>query len=328
MDLLEVRNISFQEQNHTVLQDISFNQQEGQKIVIAGETGSGKSTLLQIVAGLIQPTGGQVYFNGKRVRGPQEVLVPGEPGIAYLSQHFELPQFLRVAQVLKYANTLPDGEDEALFKLCRIEHLLQRKTSELSGGERQRIALAKLLLTAPDLLLLDEPFSNLDTGHKKILKNVIRDIADQLAITCLLVSHDPLDTLSWADEILVLQAGQLVQQGSPEQVYRQPINSYAAGLFGNFNLIPADQTNAFLSAAKIKATGKHLLIRPEHLQLVKKGPNAVPGRVRAVCYFGSYYETEIALAETIIVLKTVAKPAEKGEVVYLWVAPENIWFID
>ena len=131
MNLLEVRAISFREQNHSVLEHISFALPAFQNLVIAGETGSGKSTLLQIIAGLIQPTSGEVIFEGKRVRGPQEVLVPGQPGIAYLSQHFELPQFLRVEQVLKYANTFPDEEAGKLFELCRIQHLLPRKTSEL-----------------------------------------------------------------------------------------------------------------------------------------------------------------------------------------------------
>lgn len=327
MNLVEVRNIGFEERNQSVLDQISFTQQPGQKLVIAGETGSGKSTLLQLVAGLIQPTSGEVWFDGIRVKGPQEVLVPGQKGIAYLSQHFELPQFLRVEQVMKYANTLTQPEAETMFRICRIDHLLLRKTSELSGGERQRIALARLLLSSPRLLLLDEPFSNLDNGHKKLLKQVLRDITEKLKITTLLVSHDPLDTLSWAEEILVLQQGKIVQQGPPTEIYRRPVNEYTASLFGSYNLIPAKKVKAFADLLRISLTGQSLLIRPENFRLQTSPENAIPGKVKSVQYFGSYCELEITLPQNDIVAKTVGFQGRKGDVVHVTVEPENVWFI-
>src|SRR5687768_9892457 len=111
-DFLQVSQISLLEASHQVLQDISFTQTEVSKIAIAGETGSGKSTLLQTIAGLVQPSSGEVRFAQIRVKGPQEHLIPGHPGIAYLSQQFELPQFLRVEQILQYANKLEPAEAE------------------------------------------------------------------------------------------------------------------------------------------------------------------------------------------------------------------------
>src|SRR5690606_8175730 len=166
MAFLKVNQIGVQGETDMVLNDISFIQHQFQKVAIAGETGSGKSTLLKVVAGLAQPSSGDVWFDQKRVSGPLDQLVPGCPGIAYLSQQFELPKFLRVEQILAYANELADNEANALFDVCQINHLLKRKTDQLSGGEQQRIALAKLLITSPKLLLLDEPFSNLDMVHK------------------------------------------------------------------------------------------------------------------------------------------------------------------
>jgi len=185
---------------------ISFTQEKGRKLAIAGETGSGKSTLLKMIAGLAAVGPGEVRFEGSRVLGPLERLVPGQPGIAYLSQHFELWNNYRVEEVLSYANDLSVEESVELYGICHIDHLLARRTDQLSGGERQRIALARLLVKPPRLLLLDEPFSNLDMIHKDILKSVIRDITQRLDITCLLVSHDPLDVLSWADEVLVVDS--------------------------------------------------------------------------------------------------------------------------
>jgi len=216
---------------------ISFTQKKGQNLAIAGETGSGKSTLLKIIGGLAEPSAGVVLFEGQRVLGPTERLVPGQPGIAYLSQHFELWHNYRVEEILSYANDMTPEESAELYAICHIDHLLGRRTDALSGGERQRIALARLLVRPPRLLLLDEPFSNLDMIHKDTLKRVIRNIGEQLGITCILVSHDPLDLMAWADEVLVLRDGGVEQQGPPERIYRQPINEYVAGLFGKYNLI-------------------------------------------------------------------------------------------
>lgn len=327
MHLLQVAGIRFEENQQVVLQQISFSQREFQKIAVAGETGSGKSTLLQIIAGLVQPSAGQVLFENRRIKGPAEELVPGHPRIAYLSQQFELPQFLRVEQVLRYANKLPLEEAQALYELCQISHLLKRKTNQLSGGERQRIALTRLLLSRPRLLLLDEPYSNLDMAHKNTLKSVIHDIGQELEITCMLISHDPQDTLSWADEILVLQNGHLVQKGAPEQVYCQPVNEYVAALFGRYNLVGEAAAAAIARLAGIHGKGKKMLIRPEHFQLVSAGSEALTGTVQQVNFFGSYYEIVVLLAGEPVTVKTGSGPPAPGEEVYLALSPGEVWHV-
>src|SRR5687767_2904429 len=171
MSLLQLNGIGKRIGSRYVLKNISFIQHPSEKIAIAGETGSGKTTLLKIIAGFIQADEGEVMFEGEKIKGPQERLIPGHPHIAYLSQHFELRNNYRVEEVLEYANTLPPEESKRLYEICHISHLLQRKTDQVSGGEKQRIALAKLLTTSPRLLLLDEPFSNLDMRHRNVLKS-------------------------------------------------------------------------------------------------------------------------------------------------------------
>ncbi|MBD1398852.1 ABC transporter ATP-binding protein [Pontibacter sp. JH31] len=327
MSFLEVSGISVHEDGHTVLHNISFRQGEYEKIAIAGETGSGKSTLLQTIAGLVQPSAGQVTFEDQRVIGPHDKLVPGHAGIAYLSQQYELPPFLRVEQVLRYANALQGDQAETLYEVCRISHLLQRKTNQLSGGERQRIALARLLSTWPDLLLLDEPYSNLDKGHKEMLKEVIHDITERLAITCILISHDPHDTLSWADRIIVLKGGQIVQQGTPEQVYRQPVDEYTAALFGSYNLIPAAAADSFTAIPGISPQSRDLLIRPESFRLTTAEATAVTATVSKVTFFGGFYELEAQLPGRAVTLKTSQQPPAVGSQVYLTVAPEDVWYL-
>ncbi|HWB93730.1 MAG TPA: ATP-binding cassette domain-containing protein [Puia sp.] len=236
------------------LDNISFTLRKGRRLAIAGETGSGKSNLLKIIGGLAAPVKGAVWFEGRRVRGPLERLIPGEPGIAYLSQHFELWHNYHVEEVLSYANDLSPEDATGLYRLCHIDHLLQRRTDQLSGGERQRIALARLLVHPPRLLLLDEPFSNLDMIHKRILKKVIADSACRFDITCILVSHDPRDILPWAHEVLVLREGRSIQQGSPIEVYSRPVDEYTAALLGDYTkengrfFRPEAQTAFFFSA--------------------------------------------------------------------------------
>jgi len=216
------------------LKNLGFSQRKGRRLAIVGETGSGKSNLLKTIAGLATPSEGAVYFEGTRVLGPLERLIPGQPGIAYLSQHFELWNNYHVQEILSYTNDLSPDEASELYRLCHIDHLLERRTDQLSGGERQRIALARILVHPPRLLLLDEPFSNLDMIHKRILEKVIADSAARFDITCTLVSHDPRDILPWADELLVLRDGRLIRQGTPLEVYSRPENEYTAALLGDY----------------------------------------------------------------------------------------------
>jgi len=346
MNLLEVSGIRQGEGRDAVLKDTSFVQQKFWKIAIAGESGSGKSTLLKIIGGLMPADEGTVFFEGERVKGPYERLIPGQPGIAYLSQHYELRNSYRVEEVLGYANLLPEAEAASLYDVCRISHLLSRRTNQLSGGERQRIALARLLITSPRLLLLDEPFSNLDLIHKGILKSVIRDIGDKLKITCILVSHDPLDSLSWADEILVMKDGRIVQRGAPVQVYRRPVNTYVAGLFGNYSLINAAQSAVILRLLGMPMNGQSLFFRPEDFKIVAGNPGVtgapmpdksfVPGvggrgatfksTVNKVVFLGGHYELDVSFAGNNITVRTGERHYEKGDTVMI-VMPSQIHFL-
>lgn len=218
-----------------VLNNIHLQVSQGERLAIAGETGSGKSTLLKIIAGLLQPDAGTVFFQGTRVLGPEEKLLPGHDKIGYLSQHFELLNNYRVEEIVEMKTVLPEKEATRIIELCDIGHLLKRKTTELSGGERQRVALAKTLVTNPSLLLLDEPFSNLDAIHKRSMKQTIDRLEKELRLTTIMVSHDGADLLSWASRILIVQKGAIVQEGIPSEVIDNPVSDYAAALLGIFN---------------------------------------------------------------------------------------------
>ncbi|MBV8251980.1 MAG: ABC transporter ATP-binding protein [Chitinophaga sp.] len=307
MSFLTVNGISKQLQDQAVVKDVSFNQPQFQKLAIAGATGSGKSTLLKIISGLLQTDEGTVDFLGKRVKGPLDVLIPGHPGIAYLSQHFELRNNFRVEEILERDNKLTAQDAMHVYEVCRITHLFKRKNDQVSGGERQRVALARLLTTAPQLLVLDEPFSNLDMIHKQQLKDVIADISSELSITCLLTSHDPLDVLSWADRIMIMRHGEVIQQGTPQEVYLHPQDDYCAALFGKFNHL-SDVQAAVLG---IQTTDTAIYIRPE--KVVLADGNGIAAKVLSVKFFGSYEEALLQAGDIQLLMSMHPGAVKQGE---------------
>jgi iron(III) transport system ATP-binding protein len=162
-------------------------------------------------------------------------------------------------------------EADQIFRICQIDHLLKRRTTELSGGEKQRIATARLLVNSPSLLLLDEPYSNLDMIHTRIMKQLLQDVSEKLGISSILVSHDPADLLSWADHLILLKDGNIVQHGTPEELYMHPVDEYAAGLLGKYYQVP----------------GYAGFIRPEHVRIADHGLDAVIVRRS---FLGNCYE--------------------------------------
>ena len=311
MMILEVQQISKKQPHKNILENISFQQKALQKIAITGESGAGKSTLLKIISGHVQSDAGKVLFNGKKVAGPEEKLLAGHKDIAYLSQHYELHNNYVVKDLIWFQVKIDESEAENLFDICRISHLLDRKTNHLSGGEKQRIALCMLLIKFPKLLVLDEPFSNLDPINKNTLKVVLEDITERLKITCLLASHDPHDTLSWADEIIVMKEGRIIQAGTPEQIYYYPLDQYVAGMFGKYNFLTQKQAAWF----GIEPNGKEVLIRPENFIINEK--EGEKGTIKKITFWGSFYEAEIVLKDLMIVARLLKNEWEVGMDVFV-----------
>ncbi|MCC6286506.1 MAG: ABC transporter ATP-binding protein [Chitinophagaceae bacterium] len=322
MDFLKVSAIHRKDELGFEIKNINFTIEQFSKTAIAGATGSGKSTLLKIIGGLAHADSGTVLFRGEKVTSPFETLIPGHKGIAYLSQYFELRNNYRVEEILSYGNTLDEDEAQNIYKICRINHLLKRRTNQISGGERQRIALARLLVTSPKLLLLDEPFSNLDFTHKTILKTVIDDISEKLQLTCMLVSHDPQDVLSWAEHILIIQNGAVIQQGSPKEIYKKPVNEYAAGLFGKYILLPGSVINYAVP------DGKNLFVRSSQCTVNGTQKPMLKGVVKKISFAGDYYEVDIIINQHPITIKTGTSNLKVDQPVTVSIQiPEEPWFI-
>jgi ABC-type sugar transport system ATPase subunit len=340
MDLLQVKSIGKKDERGFHLSNINFTQPAQHNIAIAGETGSGKTTLLKIIAGLAQPDQGEVIFRDEKVIGPADKLIPGHKGIVYLSQDFRLPHFLRVGQILEYANEWPVEKAEKLFSLCRIRHLFKRRTDELSGGEQQRIAIARLLIMDPQLFLLDEPFSNMDPANKDLLKNIIEDIGEELNMSFIMISHDPVDTLPWADEIIVMKDGIMIEKNLPGVIYSKPSFTYTAALFGRYNILPVELLQLSDNNFKIP-TGLQAIVRPEKCVIL--GPDPVDysetktgsiggvgqilhfrGTTSAVRYFGHYSETDLIIGEHKITTRSDRRGIEPGNEIMIGISEYDI----
>lgn len=328
MKLLKLSGISKEIRGNPVLSNISFTQDALQKVAIAGASGAGKTTLLKIIGGLVQTSSGIVLLNGEKVPGPDEQLIPGHKSIAYVSQHFELRNNYRVEEELDYTNQLSAEAANRIFEICRINHLLKRWTDELSGGEKQRIVTARALIASPKLLLLDEPFSNLDRSHTQVMKTMIDDICNQLKISCIMVSHDALDMLSWADKIIVLQQGQLLQQGSAREIYFHPVNEYTASLFGKYNLIKQPYLKPLAALPGFENVDKNFLVRPEQFKIVHEtNASAVSGIVKKISFYGSYIDMEVMVDKLTLIVRTGVNKMTVGDSIHISVSKEHIHYI-
>ena len=320
---LSVNNLFGKIGENNAINDISFVLNEGEKLAIAGETGSGKTTLLKMLSGFLQPEKGEILFKGEKVKGPNEQLIAGHPKIAYLSQYFELRNNYYVRDFLEMAEIVSKEKAQLIYEICRIAHLLNRRTNALSGGERQRIALARLLITSPYLLLLDEPFSHLDFSHKEIIRQVLRDIEKEFGTSFILVSHDVSDLLSWADRLLIMQAGRIITENKPTILFHQPTDSYCAGLTGPFSKISSDLAKRLDPSLNVNSDFFYCL-RPAQIQLTNDSSFAV-ATVMEIIFFGNYFMVSLLCDDQVIQMIHLTNEFQVGQKIHIRIREgENI----
>lgn len=280
-----------------VLRDVSFGVEKGQIAAIIGESGSGKSTLLKLIYGLLEPTKGEARYAGARVPGPGERLIPGHPAMRLVSQNFdELNTYAKAWD--NVASRLSNVDVEAkvrktqeMLDALRISHRAQHRVFDLSGGEKQRVAIARALVDGTALLLLDEPFNQVDASFREQLQQDIRRIVDSTGLTVVMVSHDPDEVMAMADQLLVLQEGKLVANGAPADLYNRPPNAYTARLLARSNIISAAEAHALGLAA-----ARSLAIHPEWIVL--SDDSGLPAEVESVLFRG-FYEEVIVLVKGV-----------------------------
>lgn len=263
-DMLTVNNISFSYLKKVTLQSIDFSLEKAKNLALIGESGCGKSTLLKLIYGLYDLDEGQIVWNDVEVLGPKFNLIPGVDSMKYLAQDFDLMPFITVAEnVGKYlSNIYPDKKKARVMELLEIVEMTDFanvKAKTLSGGQMQRVAIARVLALEPELLLLDEPFSHIDNFRKNSLRRKLFSYLKEKQITCIVATHDSTDVLSFADAVIVMKAGQIIEKGTPKQVFENPINRYVASLFGDVNEIEIDGKTHLLYPHQLKVAEKSKL---------------------------------------------------------------------
>lgn len=303
--MLSVQNLSFSYLENKTLNDISFSLEKGKVLSIIGESGCGKSTLLKLIYGLYDLDEGSVFWNENEILGPKFNLIPGMEFIKYLAQDFDLMPFITVAEnVGKYLSNFYPEEKKArikeLLEIVEMSDYANVKAKFLSGGQMQRVAIARVLALEPEMLLLDEPFSHIDNFRKNTLRRKLFAYLKEKNITTLVATHDSMDVLSFADEVVVMKNGQIVESGQPNYIYNNPKDFYVASLFGDVNQIQID--------------GKIMLLFPHQLKVVDSSDLKVT--VKNNFFKGSHYLVESEFDNQTVFFEN-EKEIPLGSIVFL-----------
>ncbi len=283
---IQIKNVAKRFGEYQALHDINLTIADQEFMVLLGASGCGKTTLLRIVAGLETATTGEVWIGGRRV----DHLAPKDRGIAMVFQNYAVFPHLTVFENIGFGlrmQKLPDAEVkrrvERTATLMHIEQLLKRYSGELSGGQRQRVAVARALAMEPDVILMDEPLSNLDALLRMEMRAELKGVLAESKTTAIYVTHDQVEAMSMADRISVMHQGKIVQAASPIEVYRNPAAEFVAGFIGNppMNFLPATPAgDGKWAVAGQEMAGPNasktlnFAIRPEDLRPSDSGINA------------------------------------------------------
>ena len=308
--------------------DVSLEVTEGQILALVGPSGCGKTTLLRVIAGLENPDAGTVEVDGKPVTAKDVFVQPEYRSVGFVFQDYALFPHMTVAKNILYG--LPKnavGREERmdeLLALVGLSGMQNRRPHELSGGERQRVALARALAPAPKILLMDEPFSNLDPNLSARLQLEVREILLEAGITVVFVTHDQEAALSMGDVIAVMDRGRIQQVGAPDMAFHRPVNRFVAAFLGEADFIPAEPTAVEsrvlteLGEAEVTAgltldgeVDVDLMVRPEDLSI--SADDIGNGRVVGRIFSGAFYGYNVEL-DSGVVCRAMASHATAIEV--------------
>ncbi|GGH44829.1 ATP-binding cassette domain-containing protein [Frigidibacter albus] len=323
---------------------VSFALPKGEMLALLGPSGCGKTTILRMIAGLIEPTSGAIQLNGREIS--QTPVHKRNMGMVF--QAYALFPHMTVAGNVAFGlemRGIPHSERgpkvQRALDMVKLGHLGDRRVTQLSGGQQQRCAIARSLVIEPELLLLDEPLSNLDAKLRDEMRDEIREIQSRTGVTAIFVTHDQDEALSMADRLAVMSAGKIEQIGTPREIFDAPANEFVAGFIGAGNFLsgrvtaPGEAEIEGLGPLRFEAPARigsqvNLMVRPHRFKLAAPGPNAFTGQVDSLVYRGQILTLGISVGGKRLTadLHTHAGhlPA-KGETVTLAVAPGDVTFL-
>ena len=305
----EIRNIVMDFNGFKALNGISLKIQDGEFIAVLGPSGCGKTTLLRLLAGFTPPSSGEIRIGEQVVANRDYVLPPNERFISMVFQSYALWPHMSVRKNVEFPiknnkfvspeiRSNCDSRVQELIGMVGLTGMEKRLPAQLSGGQRQRVALARALAVNPDLLLMDEPLSNLDTELRVEMRREIKELHQKTKVTVVYVTHDQSEALALADRIVVMNQGQIEQMGTPQEIYSHPATPFVAKFVGRSNLIagtwsadtftPAGSTACWEGSqvAPVFRESGHYPVKPEHLQVKRDGRDGVRASVYEIEYQG------------------------------------------
>ena len=312
MARLQLMNLTKRYGEFKAADDISLDIADGEFLVLLGPSGCGKTTTLRIVAGFVEPTTGSVHLGERDITA----LPPWKRNAGLMFQSYALFPHMTVAEnvafgleMRKMAKAEMAPKVMEALRLVRLDHLGDRLPRQLSGGQQQRVALARALVFHPDVLLLDEPLSNLDAKLRQDVRVEIRELQRELGLTTVMVTHDQEEALTMADRLVVMSEGRIRQIGSQQDLYERPSEKFVADFVGRSTFIDGrmEGPGRFVSAGGLavacEATGTgsaSLALRPERLALMTAAApaldNSFPGSVEFISYLGSQVDLHVRLS--------------------------------
>jgi iron(III) transport system ATP-binding protein len=311
MSAVKINNLSHSINAHKILKNINLDLEKDKIACILGPSGCGKTTLLKLIAGLEKVKSGQIILNDSLVSSDSYHLATEKRKVGFLFQDYALFPHLTVKENLNFA--IKNKKDivydiDEIIEIIKLPKALQKYPHELSGGEQQRVALARAIISQPDFLLLDEPFSSLDLNLKEEIRDDTLHLLQKSNVTVLIVTHDPFEAMFISNKIYIMKkGGTIVQSGSPQDLYNNPSNAYVAGFFGETNKFTGIVKNSHVQTpiGNIKASKSlenkkvEIHVRPQAIKLQQEQTPVygVKGTVMASRLMGSYSFVHISVLD-------------------------------
>ena len=302
--IISLQNISAEYDGEKVIDKLNLDIRDHEFVTFLGPSGCGKTTTLKIIGGFIEPTEGDVFFEGERIND----LPPFKRNVNTVFQRYALFPHLDVYGNIAFGlkqKKVPKEEIKSrvarMLKLVNMEGYESRKVDQLSGGQQQRVAIARALINEPKVLLLDEPLGALDLKLRKEMQSELKRIQQTLGITFVYVTHDQEEALTMSDRVLVMRRGKILQTGSPEDIYNEPINAFVADFIGESNIVDGIMLEDYLvefagvrfeceDAGFGPMEDVDVVIRPEDFKMVSPEEGSIKGKVESITFKGVHFE--------------------------------------
>ncbi len=319
MSSVTIRNVSKSFGTNLILSDFNEKFEDGEFVTLLGPSGCGKTTMLRMIAGFEKPSSGEIYIDNTLVSSDKVFVPPEKRGVGMVFQSYAVWPHMDVFQNVAYPLTIAKVDKATIEK--KVAHVLdivhlgkyaQRYPNQLSGGQQQRVALARALVAEPTLLLLDEPLSNLDAKLRESMRFEIKEIQQKLGITVVYVTHDQTEAMAMSDRVFLVNRGIVQQQGTPEEIYRQPVNQFVADFLGKVDFLKGVSengtirltgTDVVLPYTGDKKGAVEVAVRPENIAMAKN-EDGIQGTITAGYYLGDTSDFRVAVGD--ISLRVIA----------------------